>query len=485
MTGKQCAGVFEKSPGPNGGGSVIFCTRGPNGQAATANFALVKIESSPLGTTMETTRLVTHCKACAVATKLTGGCIGFLPKRELGEYHAAINSPHPTQFIVSGITKVSMTDSTRDLIHMYTSNHLSRHNPKQSLLKHNTSNKRAPDGIPTKKTTDGRMWCQIYPLDTYAMAFTKRDVGRNSMLVTASDLIKEHVARTVLPDLYFSQQAVKAVQLSLDEDPLDHANWTSADGLLDHILSLTHINLLWKGLDIELNRPMGRQSIHMDGRRYKIVVLIPLQYHEPLMYDFYYIAKTHRIDSWKYDGNEVADDIQSELATGIIAKMNEMIVFSERLMHAGGTCSKTRDSKVSTPTFTDNVWKTNNGVGGDLYDSWFGTGETNERVGPQPTDVAAQFVYELNLLSSNTAVFGNGAGNIWTKNEIWQDGENQHSQSGLQTRLGKLPNNLDEAKDEFVTPMMKAKTEWLHCLSSNTEYKFGSGKRKRHKSEDC
>lgn len=130
MTGKQCAGVCTKFTGDDGveRKSVIVCTHGPNGRPAVANCAIVKIELSlSKGTAIETTSSLTHCKRCAVATKLRGDtdeCIGFLPRRELSEYHAAINSQHPTQFIIDGITKVPITDSLREVVHLYTAKHL-------------------------------------------------------------------------------------------------------------------------------------------------------------------------------------------------------------------------------------------------------------------------------------------------------------------------------------------------------------------------
>ncbi len=204
----------------------------------------------------------------------------------------------------------------------------------------------------------------------------------------------------------------------------------------------------------------------MDGRGYKPVVLIPLQYHEPGKYDLYAHLKSHRIDDWEIVSGKVIDEMPWASAHVTTADMNEAIVFSERLMHSGGTCSCTEGSEVSTPTFTETVYKKNGKVN-ELYNGWFGDeNDKNEVAGTQPTDMAIQFNFEFSLLPYCSSG-GNGRDNIWTLNECWQDGTEKYRkiERDFRSRLAKLL-----ADDEYVTAMKEAQAKWLDCLLTGTQY---------------
>lgn len=434
-----------------------LCTHGGNGGEAYATCALVYIKGGHV-----TTGLVDRCSKCAVALKARGeldGCFGYLTRGQLEEYHAAINSPHPTEFIRDGITKVSIPKSAQKILHMYTAKHFIDLNPDVLWLAHNTNQQRATDGRPTKKDTDGRMWCQLWPRDRHTMAISNRDI--NDLMTKATNMVRELILRAVLPIERFSQIAHELGSNAGTADVQPNQSRNSV-GLLDNLLSLIGINLLWRGYHEDVIGPKNRQSIHMDGRGFRVLAIIPLQCHDG-KYEFFSIPKTQRISNWKYIDSKVSDDIPSELAKPIFANTLEMIIFSERLMHAGGTCSKAEGSEVSTPTFTDAVKKKN---GGGIYDGWFGNGGTIS--GTQPTDVAVQFCFEYNLLPDNTSLGANGKDNIWTWNENWEDGH--PCKSEFQERLDKLPEDVGEADDEFVTAIKEAQAKWLHCLSTNTAY---------------
>ena len=207
----------------------------------------------------------------------------------------------------------------------------------------------------------------------------------------------------------------------------------------------------------------------MDGNGYRIVAIVPLQCHTR-GYEIFLVPKSHRINNWEYDGKKVKDEIPYEVAKAVMASIDEIIVFSERLLHAGGTCSKVEGSKVSTPTFTSGVLK-KNGAERELFNGWFGQGK-NMVAGTQPTDVAVQFNFKLILLENCTAMKGNGGDNIWTLNECWEEGDSSRV-SRFQKRLDKLPDDVDKANDDFVKGMKEAQAMWFKCLSTNTAFKAG------------
>jgi len=466
MAKKRCTGSLGVYPD----GSGVKCSHGHNGGDAIATHALVWVTSSE--TLVVKTGPVIHCKKCADTIKSSGkvdGFIGYLPSKHHEEYHATIKRGWSTEFIRDGLTKVPIGMNERDIIHLYLAAHLNERNPNAKQLAHDTSGRRTCGTILARKKTDGRRWCPIYPRDEDTMLICKMDI--QSMAKKTINTVKERVSRSVLPTAHFSQIAF--LLGSKDRKPGGRNSVRPHDDLL----TLLNMNLLWRGDDDCVREGIrGRQSIHMDGKGHRIVAIVPLQCHTR-GYDFFFIRKSHRINDWTYSGTTVIDSIPSQLAEQILSNIDEMIIFSENLMHAGGTCSKVEGSStVSTPTFTDRVFKKNREKKNhELYSGWFGGGK-NKLVGSQPTDVAVQFNFEFNLLPDDVGISGNGKDNIWTNNEIWDDGN--PCASVFQERLDKLPENLDEASDDFVKAMKNAEKKWLECLRDNKAYDLKENNKK-------
>lgn len=463
MTKKRCFG----SLGVYRDGLGVECSHGPNGGDALATHALVWVKLLPPSKTpVVEMGSVRHCIKCAVAIKCSGkvaGCVGCLSKNDYEEYHAIIKRGRSTEFIRDGLTKVPIGTNERDILHLYLAAHLNERNPKSKPLAHDTSGRRTGDTILTGRETLGRRWCAIYPRDENTMSICKMDM--QSLAKKTIDTVKERVIRTVLPTSRFSQIAFQLSSVDTENEVRNSV------GPHHDLLTLLNINLLWRGDDDGVREPKGgRQSIHMDGTGHRIVALVPLQCHSR-GYDFFFIPKSHRINDWTYSGTKVSDHIPSQLAKPILTSIDEMIIFSEKLMHAGGTCSKEGSSTVSTPTFTDRIFKKNR----ELYNGWFGHG-LNKLAGSQPTDVAVQFNFEFNLLPDDVGISGNGRDNIWTLNERWNDGD--PCESKFQQRLDNLPESVDKAGDEFITAMKEAEAKWLDCMSGNKVYKLNKRKRK-------
>ena len=410
---------------------------------------------------------VHHCLECAKEI-ITGGklsgCIGWLSKEDLIKYNLAINSSQPREFLLEGLTTVPIDVELREFIHEYTARHLCESNPTPDNLAHDTSGaiERSAGG----RQNPGRKWCPLYPRDRYTMSYSISD--KNCIMKRLAYRVNELVTRAVLPHLRYSQIAYQMMNETVKPN-LRGINCRNSVDLSEPLLEVDSINLLWRGYHKGMIGREGRQSIHMDGNGYRIVAIVPLQCHTR-GYEIFSVPKSHRINNWEYDWKKVKDKIPYEVAKAVMASIGEIIVFSERLLHAGGTCSKVEGSKVSTPTFTSGVLK-KNGAERELFNGWFGQGK-NMVAGTQPTDVAVQFNFKLILLENCTAMKGNGGDNIWTLNECWEEGDSSRV-SRFQKRLDKLPDDVDKANDDFVKGMKEAQAMWLKCLSTNTAFKAG------------
>lgn len=458
MTKKLCNGTH----GVYVDGSGVDCRYGSrNGKAALATCALLCIESPPSKIKIGPLQ---HCEQCAATIKSSGkmdGCIGWLAKADLKKYLDAIKSRHPTEFMMNGLTKVPIDLKFQHIISVYTCSRLCHHNPKGKPLAHDTSEDRhAGRQIPERR------WCPLYPR-------VIADV--NSELMKAMWAVKDRVMTAILPSIYYAQIAYRNISNQGNDTPNEGIGGRNLVRANDDLLDVVNINLLWRGDDSSVRGPAGRQSSHLDGEGYRIIAIIPLQCHTR-GYDFFFYPKSHRLD-WTYssslESKRILDEFPAELAEEILANINEIIIFSERLLHAGGTCSSSEGSKVSSPiTFTDTIKKSKkNGkpdVDGEKFNNWFGGGK-NKVAGTQPTDVAVQFSIELRLLPNNGSSKGNGGDNLWTDNERWNWKGNPR-ESDLQKRLDKLPNDVEKANDGFVTAMKKAEERWLDCLKNNEAY---------------
>lgn len=469
MTKRRChgsLGVYSDNTG-------VDCTNGNNGRPALARYGLVwiTIEKRPILKTSG----VHHCAVCAVGIKSSGklnGCIGWLDQLDLDEYeYAATKCKNSTEFISEGLTKVSMDLKLRGFIHMYTANHLCNHNPTSDRLAHDTSGSYEREIVGSGRQNNGRRWCQLYPRDKHTMSISSSD--KKCILKPLANLVNELVVRRVLRDTRYAQIAYQRMIKEM-EPPIRDINCSrNTVELTEPLLELINMNLLWRGDHDGMTGKKGRQSIHRDGAGYRFVAIVPLQCHTR-GYEIFSIPKSHRINDWNVKSKKVVDVIPHELAKAVLANIDQIIVFSERLMHAGGTCSMTKDSEVSTPTFTNGVLK----KGGKLFDGWFGQGK-NGVARTQPTDVSVQFNFKFKLLEDCTAISGNGGDNIWTSNECWEEGDSSRV-SELQKRLDSLPDDVDKSNDGFVGAMKEAEANWLKCLSTNEPYKAG---RKRSRGE--
>lgn len=94
----------------------------------------------------------------------------------------------------------------------------------------------------------------------------------------------------------------------------------------------------------------------------------------------------------------------------LYANKTQIVLFTESLIHAGGTCSMEGDKLLHDAKDTPGLLRK---ADGSLYTSWFGNGRGKH--GKQPTDIAFQFTF---MYTPTPCVADVGTGsNIWYMDE--------------------------------------------------------------------
>ena len=232
---------------------------------------------------------------------------------------------------------------------------------------------------------------------------------------------------------------------------------------MDHeLLRLNVCNLLARGGDPEID-----QSLHVDGLGYRIIVIIPLQ-HGGAGYKLRYVKGSHRINWEIKEGGveqKIMDTIPESTSRVISASRDEMILFSERLLHGGGRASTYKDGEERDLLFSEQV----HAMQGDHKMEWLRGSLCSEH----PTDMAIQITYDYNLVSSGART--GRSSNIWAVYERSED--EPAARVDIQTKLGMLASTVDHANDQFIKTMKEAERAWMKSIVDNEKYNIASKRR--------
>jgi len=149
--------------------------------------------------------------------------------------------------------------------------------------------------------------------------------------------------------------------------------------------------------------------------------------------------------------DRILDDIPSSISQVISASKDDMILFSERLLHGGGLASTYKDSEERDTLFSAQCKKV----------KWL-QGRLHKE---HPTDVAIQITFDYNLVSSGAKT--GRASNIWAFNET---SDKPVTGSDVPKRLGMLASTVDDANDQFIKTMKETKTAWIKSIVEQKQY---------------
>ena len=116
----------------------------------------------------------------------------------------------------------------------------------------------------------------------------------------------------------------------------------------------------------------------------------------------------------------ILDYIPASIAETLFATRGEMVIFNERLLHAGGFPSAYEDGAERDTSFSSGVKikKKKEAKEGYCRLKWL----RGDLCDQEPTDVAVQFTFEYKLLSAGAKT--GGATNTWSAYEAPDEHEN-------------------------------------------------------------
>ena len=290
--------------------------------------------------------------------------IGICDKPALDRH--ALSQPVAKEYLMDGITRVKMNPHLRDtlqfLLKFYIRENITAGKAGKDMnhLKCNKSPDRINPltGIEISGVVDGRTWMQLYPFDR-SRYFHQKDSSNKNTVVDIARLVATAVHDSVLPTVTLAQMAVKrrtppindykANYKEIQRNRINHS--VRHVKPLEDLLALECVNLLARG-----GCPVD-QSLHMDGTGYRIIAIIPLQ-HGPLGYQLRYVKRSHRINFQISDGavdKTILDYIPASIAETLFATRDEMVIFNERLLHAGGFPSTYEDGAERDTSFSSGV----------------------------------------------------------------------------------------------------------------------------------
>ena len=349
------------------------------------------------------TGLARYCERCMHADILDdkeGELIGCLPESESKQY-AKLKSPQSAHHIYhnEGFTVATLDPSAQIIATSLAEkleSHVEEKNLKAQRLRHDNPN---AIGKPKQNADflNQRAWRQIYPPGVrenfrakpppeqlYKNVEGKSVTTANGFLHFA-ELMHPVLGKTIFPDEYYATLAHNCAS-KLTNSPAQKCDLKLFD--------LFNINFLTKGPG--MNEP---QRPHIDGDGFKVVVILVFRCGKR-GYDFYYVPGSHNL----LDQHDLEQYVPRQMLKRVlVGGMNESrgvsqaLIFSEALIHSGGTSSMTTDEHAALAKSC-----------GGGHDQWLAGARL---AGMPPTDISFQATLMYNPIPSG--VGGGAAAPTW------------------------------------------------------------------------
>ena len=290
-----------------------------------------------------------YCKKCAIKAieEDTQSYVGFLLTKEAEDYKVTCAKNIHADYMKNGYAIADEDKVITTMKHVIASS-LESWIPEtgMELLKHNMSRERNK-GL---SSIDGRTWYNVWPgenqnrstVDTTSRCTTKLKANTRTEDTKKTSVMKPiqtFLEKNVFPHEHFARCAVHNKRFyKNDKDNAKH-----------DLLTLYGFNTLAKcptacgGMDF-------RQHMHTDGCGYKVLVVIVLQclgekYHFHTVPGSHNLLKKHENmhDTHKMEKNHEAVALPSNCIEDVFLKQDQMMIFTESLIHAGGKSSLNKE----------------------------------------------------------------------------------------------------------------------------------------------
>ena len=336
--------------------------------------------------------------------------IGFLSIKDAEEYHQIMENYRTDGelLLTNGATilKGAANSPSCQFLKNSLVSSVTHGNIKLDCLAHNFDRDRNK-GL---KTHDHRTWQQLHP-NVQGGEYC-RPTKWSKENIQHLETMKIAVIQRVLPHFYYSRKAIhntlelgtKFEATVATKDNLSgfiYAMQKNKNGSECPILSLHHANILAKGR--ELKEP---QTSHIDGTGNSLLVII-VRHCGKDGYNFDFIPASH--DIVKHD---LTMKVPESMFRTVKMTTNDILVFSERVIHRGGVSSIVDDNEYADLISSETFPRLANG---ELCKDWMKSATNNDVKANQPTDLSLQFTFECVPLQS--AASCGRASPLWYKNK--------------------------------------------------------------------
>lgn len=292
--------------------------------------------------------------------------MGFLSKKEVEEYlkFSSNNSPS-CRFSEDGFTVITLSDKIKFILQQAVTEELP--GMRINLLadrfdRHNKSN------------DPGRLWAPMHSKGN-ARTHSASTFTASKLRSTITEILQPFIEKNILPNHFFAELARANYLLAKLHPTVDGVAKTKR---IASSLELSNVNLLLKSKTL-----VHRQSLHIDNLTSGVVAIIPLL-EATDNYNFFAIAGSQNAVFEVNGGQKICDNISTSTrikrrkkvvcrdihnpnhdvfgdliipgeakVEEIILGRNEVIVFNEALIHAGGMAGKMMADRPITELYQD------------------------------------------------------------------------------------------------------------------------------------
>ena len=275
--------------------------------------------------------------------KERGDFIGYLSEKEKDEYIKNVVAEEHNNLLEEGVTVIDGESLKQGPSEIYLSLEFYNMLKEADLapLRENV------DDITKQSTNDYRVWCNLHSEEE-----SRWNNTTSKMNNLCTPLLTELGAR-LMPHRHFAKLAHRRYNLHINntmEFLLDGDN-IRQQAILQHqqqntdaVLCLEKVNVLVRGPPLK-----SRQGPHIDGKSYKLIVLL-VDYTDESGYEFLYLPRSHNINDL---GRFLKTELPEKLMKSLRVKKGDLIVFFENTIHSGGKASEANDDALGTTSHSD------------------------------------------------------------------------------------------------------------------------------------